>query len=118
MRTTKAMRDQYRSKYTQHKHAAKQRGIPFLLTLDQWLNTWINSGHLHERGCGVGKYCMGRVGDQGPYAVDNVKILPFGANVTQYWEKTPQSEVTRQRMSNYWRLHRKVWEYIFDEAAA
>lgn len=37
-------------KYHLHKNSAKQRGIPFLLTFDKWLELWVSSGHWEERG--------------------------------------------------------------------
>ncbi|MGZ8892907.1 MAG: hypothetical protein ACXW1R_08270 [Halobacteriota archaeon] len=64
-------------------NARRIRGIPFLLTFDKWWNIWQQSGHYSERGCGSGKYCMARFGDQGAYEVGNVKIITNGENVRE-----------------------------------
>lgn len=62
-------RDFYKQ-YTNHKASSKQRGIDFHLTYDQWLNIWLLSGKLNQRG----KYVMCRFNDVGPYSVNNVYI--------------------------------------------
>jgi hypothetical protein len=60
--------------YNQHKGNAKLRGIPFLLTFDEWWSIWSGSGHWEQRGAHRGEYVMARHGDIGPYAVGNVRI--------------------------------------------
>lgn len=69
--------------YSTQKCTSRLRGIAFLLTFDEWLKEWIDSGHLHERGCKKGNYVMARFGDTGPYAVGNVKIITCGENVSE-----------------------------------
>jgi hypothetical protein len=64
-----------RRKFTAHKYDAKQRGVGFELTFQEWWSIWRASGHWEERGVGNGKYCMARYGDTGPYAVGNVRII-------------------------------------------
>jgi hypothetical protein len=59
-------------KYVDHRAGAVQRGIPFLLTFDEWWDIWQKSGKWHLRGSG--QYMMCRYGDDGPYAVGNVYI--------------------------------------------
>lgn len=68
------MRDIFRKLYTQQKSNAKQRGVEFLLTLDEWKQIWLDSGNWEQRGRGAEKYCMCRIGDTGPYAIGNVFI--------------------------------------------
>ncbi len=63
-----------KEKYNQHKRNATRRGIEFLLTFEEWLNIWTQSGKLDQRGLKRGQYVMCRNGDQGPYAVGNVYI--------------------------------------------
>lgn len=60
--------------YRQQRGNAKQRGIEFLLTPDEWWNIWSESGHFAERGRGPDKYCMARFKDIGPYSIANVEI--------------------------------------------
>jgi hypothetical protein len=67
-------RDLVKKAYTDQKNLAKGRGIPFLLSFDEWQKIWNDSGHFSERGKKNGQYCMARFGDKGPYAVGNVEI--------------------------------------------
>lgn len=91
-------------KYNDHKDSAKRRGIPFLLTFDEWYQTWLDSGHWDERGCGKGKYCMARPGDIGAYTIGNVKIIKIEENsvegnlpghheLRRGWKHTDQAKV-------------------------
>lgn len=57
--------------------------IQFLLTFEQWLDVWVQSGKLSERGPKRGQYCMSRVGDVGPYEVGNVFIQLSTENKAQ-----------------------------------
>lgn len=60
--------------------SAGGRGIGFELTYEQWLQIWLDSGHLHERGRRRGQYVMARNGDIGPYALGNVHITTQEGN--------------------------------------
>ena len=82
-----------------HKVTAKVRKIEFLLTYEEWIRIWIDSGHLHERGRGKNKYCMARYGDVGPYAIGNVKIITNSENSIEGNCIREVLEITRQRMS-------------------
>jgi hypothetical protein len=62
-----------RHQYDQHKYHAKKRGIPFLLTFEQWWELWEPLWHL--RGQLPDQYCMARYFDRGGYAVGNVRII-------------------------------------------
>jgi len=68
----------YRKNYNDQKSNARIRGIEWNITFEEWMKVWESSGHLEERGKGLGKYVMSRIRDQGPYSVDNVFI--------QLWE--------------------------------
>ena len=78
------MPSSYKEAYRDHKRGAKDRGIEFLLTYEEWLKIWIDSGHLHERGPKKGQYVMARFGDKGPYAVGNVKIITCSDNIREF----------------------------------
>lgn len=67
-----------RMRYRQHKASAKQRGIEFDLTFDEWWEIW--QPHYAQRGRGAGHLQMCRTGDVGPYAVGNVRIDTVEAN--------------------------------------
>lgn len=68
-------------KYKMQERNAQARGIPFLLSYEQWLAIWIDSGKLNQRGRGAEKFCMCRNGDDGPYQVGNVFIGTGRENV-------------------------------------
>lgn len=70
----KARNKKYRStpygKYVNHKFRARQSGIPFNISFDDWYALWKPYLNLND---GV-KYCMCRTGDKGAYEVGNVRI--------------------------------------------
>jgi hypothetical protein len=71
-------------KFNGHRAVAHARGIPFLLTFEEWCSLWEESGHWCERGRGRGKYEMARVGDRGPYAVGNIRIVTREQNRAEF----------------------------------
>ena len=75
--------DNLRYKYDSQRRNAAHRKIAFLLTYEQWLQIWMDSGHLPQRGKGVGLYVMARHGDKGPYSVGNVSIILHADNVRE-----------------------------------
>ena len=68
-------------RYKMQERNALARGIQFLLSYEQWLAIWNESGKLDQRGRGAEKYCMCRHGDVGPYEVGNVFIGSGRENV-------------------------------------
>lgn len=66
--------EKQRKAYLAHAGVAKQRGIPFLLTFEEWLGIWLDSGKWLERGWNKGQYVMARIGDKGAYEIGNVYI--------------------------------------------
>jgi hypothetical protein len=60
--------------FCQQRTHAEARAVPFNLTLTEWWDIWKASGKWEMRGRGVGRYCMSRFADQGPYEVGNVHI--------------------------------------------
>lgn len=69
-----------RKAYQQQKRHAKDRGIAWQFDYRSWLLVWMQSGKLHQRGRGIGFYCMARHGDVGPYSPENVTIQPYEEN--------------------------------------
>ncbi|WP_242559925.1 MULTISPECIES: hypothetical protein [Pandoraea] len=61
-----------KSAYFSQKSHAKQRGITFNLTLDEWYDWWIATGHYHQRGRNRDCYVMARYNDTGPYELGNI----------------------------------------------
>ena len=72
--------DLFLKKYRIHRDGARQRGIEFLFTFEEWKAIWLESGRWVQRGGCGGKYVMARFGDKGSYAVGNVKIILFEEN--------------------------------------
>ncbi len=72
--------------YNSQRCTAGRRGIDWQLTKTQWLQIWVQSGHLHERGNRKGQFVMARLNDTGPYALGNIGIQPVEDNVrTMLW---------------------------------
>jgi predicted DNA-binding transcriptional regulator AlpA len=79
----------FRRQFNNHRSGAKARGIPFLLTYEEWLAIWQASGHIKERGPYKGQYVMARFDDRGPYAADNVKIITNSENAAERSDLRP-----------------------------
>jgi hypothetical protein len=100
--------DDVRGAYRQHRTNARKRGVVFLLTYDEWLSTWTDSGHLCERGRRGDQYCMSRPGDRGPYAAGNVATVTNEENARQKKTSAAFREAIRRRSSNpTWRKNQK-----------
>lgn len=69
--------------YIAHRASSKQRGIPFLMTWEEWWGFWSVDGRWERRGRGTHKLVMARYGDVGPYAVGNVFCCTNGENTTE-----------------------------------
>lgn len=66
--------------YAFQRRNAKNRGIAWKLTLEEWWEIWKSSGKYEERGRNRGQYVMARVGDQGAYERGNVEIQTHSQN--------------------------------------
>jgi hypothetical protein len=87
----------WRTQYNRHRVRAKKRGIPFELTFWEWFGIWLDSGYARERGIRYDQYVMARHGDEGAYAIDNVRICTTQENHYELWSR-PRDEV-RAKMS-------------------
>lgn len=92
------MRNQHTIRYRGHKRGAGKRGIPFLLTFEEWYQIWLNSGHYDKRGAKRGHYVMARFGDIGPYSVDNVKIILHEENLSEAHLGKERPEWVREKI--------------------
>ena len=86
--------------YARQKAMAKIRNIEWNISFDDWYNIWMQSGKWEQRGRGVGKYCMSRIGDTGPYSKDNVYINECVKNSGDKFRGTKQSLETIAKRSN------------------
>ena len=88
--------------FVTQRNNAFYRGIKFLLTFEEWLKEWEDSGHLHERGKFKDQYVMSRLGDKGPYAVGNVAIVKAVVNSTEAAVR-PRSDQAKINMKSAFR---------------
>lgn len=86
-------------RYTVHRANAKQRGIAFEITFEEWLGWWKDTGHYHERGNKRGQYVMARIGDVGPYKLGNIVCQQAQVNSTAAHLGKTRSDEIRARMS-------------------
>jgi hypothetical protein len=99
------VRNPINTKYLNHKHSAKQRGILFDLTFDQWYDIWQQSGKWDLRGKGKGTYVMSRIGDTGGYTLSNVYIQSNSSNVIEGNKNRIITDETKTKLSN---THKKI----------
>ena len=104
------MRNKDRIAYASHKCSAKKRGIPFLLTFEEWHKIWQDSGKLRGRGSDL--YCMARHNDTGPYAIGNVSIITNHENLSlgnkDRWKNKIVSDETRNKIKQARQLQKNV----------
>jgi hypothetical protein len=77
--------------YFNQKRNAEVRGILWEFNLPDWWRVWRESGKWPKRGRGKG-YCMARIGDSGPYSVENVYICTIGQNFSDSYLVRPWKE--------------------------
>jgi hypothetical protein len=70
-------------RFIQQRANAKNRGISWCLSFDQWRDWWLSTGHVDERGRERGQWVMGRPYDSGPYELGNLLCLRAEDNVSQ-----------------------------------
>lgn len=69
-------------RFCANRQQAKNRGIGWRLSFDEWWALWMP--YYSERGVGKGKYCLCRYLDLGGYEVGNVRIDTTDANHREY----------------------------------
>ncbi len=89
------MPESARHKFTQARLHARERGIGWDYTYDDWRNDWDQSGHWLERGPGPNQFCMSRRNDRGPYRRGNTEIVTNQQN----WDSQKASPAMRRKMS-------------------
>jgi hypothetical protein len=90
-------------KYRYQRHRARQRGISWNLTFDEWYQWWQQTGHWEDRGITSGKYVMSRFGDLGPYSLDNIFCQTRDDNCREGNQKLKgikRSKEFRENLSN------------------
>jgi hypothetical protein len=85
--------------YNAHKSSAKNRGIEFNLTFDEWFNWWLNNGL--DKNFSQGKrnkdtLCMCRFNDTGGYSLDNIYCATASQNVKDMTKNNSAFHPTRK----------------------
>jgi hypothetical protein len=77
------------------RRSAKRRGIPFLLTFVEWWDWWKTDRRWDRRGRKRDSLVMARLGDVGPYAIDNIYCSTHRNN----WRLGYQAASTRAKQT-------------------
>lgn len=80
-------RGPYYKRFLEQWARARQRGIGWELTFDEWMEIWDASGKIDLRGVKAGHYVMARKGDIGPYSKENVFICRHEQNISDGHKK-------------------------------
>lgn len=73
------------ARFVEQRNNSKKRGIEWRMTLWQWWMVWDESGKWPLRGRTRNAYVMARLGDTGPYSVENVYITTLADNGRDYY---------------------------------
>jgi hypothetical protein len=87
-------RRRLRRRFVQQRVNAKNRGIEWRLTFEEWRDWWLLTGHVDERGRHRGQWAMARPGDVGPYELGNIVCMRAEDN-------SREGNVTKARMGEY-----------------
>ena|GEM_PF-5846307 len=80
---------------------AKRRGIPFLLTFEEWWDWWQIDNRWANRGRRRDNFVMGRFGDTGPYALDNIYcVLPRDNVIVPPRQPLPPQQIANMRIGS------------------
>lgn len=113
--------DELKRKYDTQKKGAKQRGVEFDLTFDEWKDIW--DGKFHKRGNASDQLMMLRTRDEGGYSVGNVRLGSPKENVqeqavaqkvktSQNWNMSKTQYALKPPVHTSWVKSRG---YVFDE---
>lgn len=115
-------------RYNQHRLRAKNSGIEFALTFEQWWELW--EPHWSKRGRGAQDMCMCRRHDKGGYTLGNVRIATTREN---RHEAAMERKVSRSQKRYYrsrevritaigdqvgWAANRKAFDEYTEEDSA
>ena len=73
-----------KNSFINQKYRAKQRGIPFLISFEEWYDWWLQQGidkNLTPPKKTKDTLCMCRFNDSGPYALNNIYCDTVSNNV-------------------------------------
>jgi hypothetical protein len=97
-----------RDAYAGQRENARRRGIPFLLTREEWWQKWRDAGKYHLRGRSKGQFCRARFDDCGAYEVGNVSIILGTENAAQIrYSKRERLRRSQVMLGNDYKLGKK-----------
>lgn len=85
-----------RSAYNEQRRNAKRRGIEWRFTYVQWLEWWVATGKINQRGRKADQYVMARHGDKGPYSPGNCYCCTQAENASAPWLSEHRSQAQRE----------------------
>lgn len=105
--------------FSEQRANAKQRGIPFSFTYESWVAWWteqLGEDWAEKRGRAGDKYCMARMGDEGPYTPGNVKCIRFSENLADaaandksaFGERAGHARLTAAMACEIYRSHQRI----------
>jgi hypothetical protein len=97
-----------RQKYGMQKISAQNRNIEWKFTFDEWVNWW--GDDIHFRGCKKGQLVMARLGDLGPYSVENVIKQECGLNTSEMRKRVKGNGSNRKGIGGAWNRGMKIKE--------
>jgi hypothetical protein len=100
-----------RQAYAKQRYCAEERGVGWKFIFAPWWFVWSSSGRWAQRGQGLGRYQMARLGpDKGDYEPSNVRIITHEENVRERSHE-------RHRIACQQRSKRASWVEHVREAA-
>jgi hypothetical protein len=101
-----------RAAYSVQKRTAKQRGIEWKFTFNEWWAWWQVGNRWEQRGHGLGKLQMARFGDEGSYSPENVYCATHEQNV----KDTPKEKLSAANKAG-WARGRAKNSPLFNKGA-
>ncbi|CAB3784412.1 hypothetical protein LMG28138_01804 [Pararobbsia alpina] len=87
--------------FKSQRNNAKERGIEWDMTFDEWWTIW--EPYFHMRGRGTNDLCMARTGDMGSYKVGNVYLTTHLGNARDYHApRNAEKQRKQEQADRYW----------------
>ena len=68
------------------KQRAKSRGVPWEITWQQWQTWTAETRYLELRGHKAGKMSIDRIDSDGPYSIQNIRMMEFHRNCVRHYD--------------------------------
>lgn len=95
--------------YLNKKSNAKKRGIPFMLTLEEWTEFCIATDYVKSQAETRTAYHVDRIDNNKGYTIDNIELITAADNVRKQWtvDYTAEYCPKEKRMKFYSRKNKK-----------